>query len=394
MASPYIHPDAYATVLNRYTASVDNPRLKAANAYRQVLDLTGTPLLYTLFATLPKHYGRALASYQCLQILMFVTAIVLIGILKGQPHGFWPLALVLSATFVPFTVDLGVANLNAIQLFLVTISTLLVDRATGGIPRERTKSGVIVLCLFIFIVLLKPSLLLPILFLGLAFGLKYGIPKLTVLVPVGMAFIALIVASTSIFLGSSRVWLDWYETLSSSKDRLTYPIEAGNFSTTWLLSSVSQIDISAAVLGIFSLLAISLGGAVILPALRKKIAIHQSIHVMAEIIKNTGLVVSLALTATLALSPLVWSHYYTLLLFPILWLFDFGRWSAKNIVGLLSLIFSGGILLKIIAVVWLPSPELRSLNFCIGCLLVWVGLLLAVVEMANKRLGKLVLSAE
>lgn len=386
LASPYVQADAYAAVLNQHAASVNAPRLEAANAYRQSLDLTGTPLLYTFFATLPRNYGLALASYQGLQVVMFIAGIVLIGALKGQMRGFLSLALALVATYAPFSVELGVGNLNALQLLLVVLATLLVEKAAMGAPRERVKTAALGTCLFIFIVLLKPNLLLAILFLCVSFGLRYGIPK--VVAPVAVAFIGFILATTSGFLGSSRVWLDWYGLLSSSKDRLTYPIEAGNFSVTFLLSTLSGLDIAASVLVVVVLLSGSFCCAMIGFALGKRCTISRGIAAMVEVGRSPGLMVNLALTATLMVSPLVWSHYYILLLFPILWLLDFGRWGVKNVVGLLSLGFASGILLKLAAIGWVPGPEIQALSFCMGCLLAWVGLLWVVVETAKTGLEK------
>jgi hypothetical protein len=395
LSSPYLYPDTYADVLNQYANRTNDKRLKSVNAYRQTLDMTATPLLYTFFASFPKSYTWALSSYQGLQIVLFVAAIVLIGVFKGQPDNFLPLGLVLSAAaFVPFTVDLKVANLNAIQLFLLVLTTLFVDRVARNHPRKHLKSGLIILCLSIFMVLLKPNLLLPFVFLCLSFVLRYGIPRLTVLLPVSAAFTALIVLSTSTLLGSSRVWLDWYQIVSSSKDRLIYPIEGGNFSTTLLVSSISQVDTFVVVLGVLLILAISLCGAVVIPVLGKKLTMVNGVYIVTDIFKDTGLVVNLALTATLALSPLVWLHYYTLLLFPILWLLDFGRWSIKNLIALASLILLSGILIKAVQLAWMLSPEQQSLGYCIGCFLVWIGLLLAVSETVNKRLKQLTLVAE
>lgn len=392
--SPYIAPDTYANVLNQYAETTEDKRLRDANAYRRTLDLTGTPLLYTFFAILPENYTRAIVSFRFFQLILFISAILLIGVLQNCPDNFLMLALVLSATFLPVVMDLRVGNLNTIQLFLIVISTLLVDRANCHHSRQRLHSGLIAACLFIFITLLKPNLILTVLTLSISFLVKYGFPKLTVLIPASMAFSALIILLTSVFLGSSQVWLDWYA-LVSNRDRLAYALIAGNYSTPLLISHHYNLDIYAAVAAVAAFLAISLGGVILMSAFKRGLAVGKSFKVVLDIFRDPGLAVSIAMTVTIALSPLVWVHYYTLLLLPILWTMDPRHYCKKaNWLSLLAIASSGGIILQILLSLRIAlSPELHATNFILGWVFIWARILFIVLNLPDKNSDKAELTA-
>ena len=384
--SPYIATDTYAEVLNRYAETIEDKRLRAANAYRRTLDLTGTPLLYTFFAILPENYTRAIVSFRFFQLILFILAILLIGVLQNCSDNFLTLALVLSVTFIPFLIDLRVGNLNAIQLFLIIISTLLVDRANCHHSHQRLHSGLIATCLFIFITLLKPNLILPLSALSISFLVRYGVPKLTVLIPAGIAFSTLLILLTSVFLGSSQVWLDWYS-LVSNRDRLAYSLVSDNFSTPLLISHHYNLDIYAAVAVLAAFLAISLGSAILISAFKRGLAVGDSLNVMLDLFRDTGLTVSIAMTVTIALSPLVWVHYYTLLLLPALWVINPNRYCRRaNWFSLIAIAYSGGIILQLLSSLRITlSPELHATSFILGWVFVWARILLIVLNLSDKK---------
>ncbi|MEM7066289.1 MAG: glycosyltransferase 87 family protein [Cyanobacteria bacterium P01_B01_bin.77] len=383
LQNPYASTGAYANVLNQHAATTDDQILQAANAYRRTLDLTGTPLLYTAFAFLPKNYSLAIKGFRLVQLVLFVAAIFVIGRLRGGSRGFTLLAIVLSITFSPFLSDVAVGNLNAIQLFWLAISTLLVEQAQPQTPQQQLRFGVIALCSFIFLTLFKPNLLLPLLLLGIVFIAKYGLPRLAVLVPTGVLFTALLVVVTNLCLGSSHVWLDWYSLVSASQERLAYPIAAGNYSTTLLLSQLYDIDIYAAVTAVASFLVISFASVVMLTAARQEGKLLQKgWHICLNLLQNSGFIVSSAVTITFALSPLLWAHYYTLMLLPTLWLMDIRRpWCLANCLSLLAVLCSGGILVPWINR-WLElTPELYAASFMVSWVWVWSGLMVTVLNL-------------
>ena len=386
LVSPYVAADTYADVLNQHVEMTEDPILKDANAYRRTLDLTGTPLLYTFFALLPERYTQAIVSFRFLQLILFILAIYLIGILQGCADNFLTLALALSITFLPFLIDLRVGNLNTIQLFLVVISILLVDRANGYRLRQRLYSGLFAVCLFIFITLIKPNLILTMLALSISFVVRYGVPKLTVLAPASMAFSALLILLTSVFLGSSRVWLDWYELVSISQDRLVYPLESGNYSTPLLITQLYNINLSAATIAVAVFLVISLGGVILMSAFKAGMVVENSLNGVRHLFRDTGLAASIAITVTIALSPLVWPHYYTLLLLPALWMINTRRYGKRaSWLSLLAIACSGGIVLQLSSLWLIPSPELQATSFILGWVLVWARILFVVLNLSNKK---------
>ena len=388
LTSPYVAPDTYADILNQYTEKSSDQRLREANTYRRTLDLTGTPLLYSFFSILPENYTQAIISFRFLQLILFIFAVFLIGILQGDSDNFLTLSLILSVTFLPFIIDLRVGNLNTIQLFLIATSTILVDRVNGHHPKQRLYSGLIFTCLFIFISLLKPNLILIMLALGISFVVRYGVPKLIVLLSVSGAFSALLIVLTNAFLGSPRVWLDWYDLASSSKDRLIYPIEAGNYSATLLISQLYNINIFAATASVAAFLAISMGGVILISAFKRSFTIGKSFNVLLEIFKDPGLTVSIAVTVTIALSPLVWVHYYTLLLAPILLTINVKRYCKRGSwLSLLAIAASGGIILQLLNFRLELSPELHATSFILGWIFVWGRILLIVLNLPKKEMA-------
>lgn len=382
LQNPYVSSAAYADALNQHADTSADQILKEANDYRRTLDLTGTPLLYTAFSILPINYSLAIKGFRLVQLVLFVAAILGIGYLQGNSRDFIVLALVLSATFLPFLSDMTVGNLNAIQLFLLVALAVLIEHSPHQTAYARWRSGLIVLCCLIFITLLKPNLLLASLMLGIAFLANYGLPRPTILIPGGLAFTALVVAITNLCLGSSRVWLDWYELVSASQDRLAYPIEAGNYSTALLLAQLYQLDIVTAVNAIAVFLIISLGSIVAIAATKQEGPLLRSSRaIVLSILQDTGLMVSMAVVATIALSPLVWAHYYTLLLLPALWLLDPRRSGRlENWLSLLAIICSGGVLDQLLSLWFVLSPEAYSASFMLGWVWVWIGLLLTLLH--------------
>ncbi|MEM9264477.1 MAG: glycosyltransferase 87 family protein [Cyanobacteria bacterium P01_F01_bin.13] len=384
LQNPYVASTAHADVLNQYADASNDQILKEANSYRRTLDLTGTPLLYTVSALLPESYSLAIKGFRLGQLVLFVLTIFLIGVLRGNSTGFELLALVLAATFSPFLSDVVVGNLNAIQLFLLVAAALLIERAQPQTSKARLRYGVMILCGLIFITLLKPNLLLSSLLLSAVFLRKYGLPRPTLLIPAGVAFTVLLLVATNVCLGSAQVWLDWYKLVSASQDRLAYPIEAGNYSTTLLLSQLYTLDIYTAVNAVAVFLIVSFCSIVAIAAIKQgSPLLGRSREIVFNILQDSGLVVSIAVTITFALSPLVWAHYYTLLLLPALWLLDTRfPWQLGNWLSLLAIIFASGGLVNLLSTWFVFSPEVYAVSFMLGWVWVWAGLLITVLKRA------------
>ncbi len=389
LASPYLEPDAYAAVLNQHVDQTSDDLLRGANAYRRTLDMTNTPLLHTFFSILPSDYTKAINFFRFSQLWLFITSIVLIGFFRGFSFNFLALGLVLSAIFLPFHIDMRVGNLSSIQLFLMTISTLLVDRLDNSSLKKRFRGGLAAICLFIFIALLKPNLLLVMAALSLSFLARHGIPKPIALVPLSLLFGLFLIAMTNIFLGSAWVWVDWLRAISQSQDRLAYPIEAGNTSSVLLISHGLNIDIYTAMIAVAVFLCVSLGGVIVFSASQKGPIYTNIIGVFLSIFKDSGLAVSLALTATFALSPLVWTHYYNLLLLPALWMLTIDRdWNVLGWISVFSIVFSGGILIQFLSRILTLSIEFHSINFGLAWMLIWLGNLIWIMRISSDKPGE------
>jgi hypothetical protein len=376
LQSPYIHHGRYFEILKQYAADTPDQKLREATDHREALDLTGTPLLYAAFAGLPENYSTALTTFRLVQLAAFITAVVLIGCFSNAGIDYLLIALILSASFLPFILDLKVSNLNSIQLLAVTGLTLFVDKARAH-PRKRVFFNSIVLVFsLIFLNLLKPNLLLVALSLLTSFFFRYGLPKIRVLLPISGAFCALIILTSNLFFGSSRVWLDWYDLVAGSKDRLAYPVLIGNCSIPLMISRLSGLDLGLAIM----LVAAGLGASLMLVMTRatdvKSMAKANRWQLVSDLFKNTPLCVGFAIAITIALSPLVWLHYYTLLLLPTLWLLSvpWGWKPAPWLGGVAIVLASGGIPNSLVSFMEV-APAFAIASYVTGWLCLWLGLL-------------------
>jgi len=130
-----------------------DPRERAAANFRQAIEPTATPLLYTAFLPLTLlGYDQAHLAY-C--IIMLVCAIAGVMILALQFGYNWSAALAITAAIVlfyrPLLSEISVANVNAIQLALLSVVILLESRSSATI--RCVNGGLITL-----LVLFKPNL--------------------------------------------------------------------------------------------------------------------------------------------------------------------------------------------------------------------------------------------
>jgi hypothetical protein len=367
LGSPYAHGEQYAQVLNGYAGNMrSDGLLTMANQRRLVLDLTGSPLLYTLFAIVPRDYSRALTHFRIIEILLFFTAIALLRSAYrcgGLTVALLSLSLMLGADHLKN--DLALGNIT-ILLFFGLAATTMVMRAYNDRMVMPASAATGLLMSLVTLTLLKPLVLLPC--LGLAATLWHrlsGQARLWTAILTAMGT-AVLVVIPCLYFRSWSVWQDWYDAVYGvNHRRLLYPVAEGNFSFSLIVSSWLNTEFGLVVIMTAAVLAGSFVRA----------RLGRSIRGLDGNVFAPDLAMAAGMVLTFALSPLSWIHYYLLLLVPALWLIEHDApesWVPH--LGLATLVISSGIMDHLLTFLgWDPAiPPMRAVSW----VPLWLGILL------------------
>ena len=127
LKNPYVDVEKYEASLHAHAKNSSDLRLKKADQYKQdnkkYLRLTQTPLFYFIFALLPEDYSLAFGIYQALQVILFVTSVIIMlnSIRDEKWLAVLPLAFFLAIFYGPLRSDLRVGNFNCFLLFLPSV---------------------------------------------------------------------------------------------------------------------------------------------------------------------------------------------------------------------------------------------------------------------------------
>jgi hypothetical protein len=311
-----------------YEQVTESSRFLSINLRRRALDLTGTPLLYALCTALPSSYAAAYGLWTCLSLAAFLVGAAILLRASGWP---WGQALLWSTAFGlvlrPLSSDLRVGNMNSLHLLVLALALAValvpLRRAQDAAARVRWAS--IVLSLVVLHALSKPTFLCADLALGghVAWVLGWRELRRALWAPL-LAAVALL-ALPMLVLGEASIWLDWIGYVGQHEEKLAYDLEKGNLSTplhlhTWF---------SGLSLGAWSLL-LALGLLASLAAVASRFpaasAAARARLLMEHVLLDPLGAASLGIVLTLALAPLVWGHYLTVLVVPLLW---FTRWEFE-----------------------------------------------------------------
>ncbi len=316
LGNPYAGAARYAELLNRAADASRDPHLKRANALRRdptpgaarLFDPTSTPLAYLVFSALPLDYSAAHALFRALQLAAAAGAIALLLLELGValPRGLLA-AGALALCYRPLAIDWNVGNLNALQLGLAALLVREARRAPRAASREHALwAGLAAFALF------KPNAAPIALGLALALAARGGRARALRGACTALAAGALLVAASSLFLGSASAWPDWWSHLRGpgGSKLAAYPIGSGNQSLAALLASASGLPASAHALWLGAALFASAAA-----ALRARPRGARGAP-LADPFAAAGL----GTLALFAAAPLVWNHYAVLLLLPAAWL--------------------------------------------------------------------------
>jgi len=325
LKSPYFKEAQYAGVINSYADSSNDSQLKRVNrVFKKLpqfnLDPTGTPLFYWIFAKFPQNYSLSFYTFQALRVILFIISVVLLNSgSHGNRLGLVSLGLLLSIVYGPFLSDLRVGNINSFQMFIFVILLTFADRVLSTSARHVLLFSVVFLCALVFMALLKPNLILVILLLSIYLWALNGTK---ILVKAGIAslfFGAILLLLPCIYFESWQVWSAWYDYVLGN-DKILYPVYQGNFSTVLLTSQIFGISIFSTWLIIATILII-LGSISIMIAISfNKSKLKGLWEIVVEMAQDPFLCAAIGITATLALMPLVWYHYFIMSLIPAIWM--------------------------------------------------------------------------
>ena len=374
---PYTEVPEYAEFLNEYARETGDLRLDEADRinrqlYRNGLDLTGTPLFYMLFAVMPSEYSLAFHGVEILLGLAFSAALLLLYFTRRRKLGaYFLLALFLTLDYEPLLSELRVGNVNSLQfLALAALTCYMYGEGARSTSRQYMRNSLIMAALT-FLVLLKPNLLLIALMLAASIWAVRGPGVGAIATAIAGAAGMGLVGASSLFFGSSRVWLDWLHYLSGGSGKLARPVADGNYSTALIVADALRISVDHAATLLTALLAAMIIAALhaardaVLPRTQ---GLGRSIIVL---FRDPFMAAALGVAMTLAVSPLVWVHYNIILLLPALWFFlDSEPWSPVEALAAAAIFMSSEIVPKLLGI-YSMSPYLTA--FCwlpvVGCVL-------------------------
>ena len=286
---------------NKADALRDAPNQKLVAGHIKELMMTATPFLYWVTGTFATgDYENDLASWQMISLLLVVTTIiVLCSLLRYSVSTSLVILLPVLVWFIPLYSNLRVANVNSVQLGLISLILWLLHRQAHG--RNLFLAGILTGLLVMF----KPNLAPVALLFGGAWVVRKQPAKLLVSLS-GMAagaFVAVLVSS--MWLGSATAWLDWFNYIRQFVDG--GPGErGGNYAIiTQVISDTGPlIQLLAAIFLCLLCLGIFWWG-------RRGVSVAEDDKTVAdrEFIENATLIAMACLIPLLS-ATVVWLHYY------------------------------------------------------------------------------------
>ena len=388
LKSPYVETTQYHGVLTAYVDNSNDLRLRKAyqfnnQLYSNRLYLWPTPLYFLPFALLPNDYSHAFAIFQTTQILLFIASIFMLN-LAPEGNRLWlaSLVLLLLLAYEPLLSDLRVGNFNIFQLFGLVLLTGYADRVlasrTAPVPFGPC---LVFMCSLVFLTMLKPNLVFVMLLLAAHLWARHGTKIFGVAALAGAVFGAVLVLLPCIKFGSWTVWLDWYRYFKTHTDNTEiYSISRGNFASILLISQALHVSMLSVAGVLTAALITSACGALIISSRSGKSGVRGAWQTAVLSLRDSHLSAALGVTATLAVSPLVWSHYYLLSLLPALWLLSFQqRCRYLALAGGLSILCTAGIAPNVLYLLF-GWANLAPIFMAIGLVPLWVGLLMAIAR--------------
>jgi hypothetical protein len=387
LKSPAAEQDKYAEVLNAHVAGSSDLRLVMANKIRRDLQLLQTPLCYSIFSLLPENFSFAFGIFQITQVILFLSALVLLSALY---YGNWvrllPWGFLLIIFYWPLWADLDKGNLNSLHLFgfallLVLANSIRAKQALG--PAIGT--SIFFMAILVFLSLMKPSWNLVTLLLAAYLWVDRGTAIFVRAAAAGAACGAVLLALPCVQFGSWRVWQDWYRYLQSwNSASWLVRIPEGNYAPVLLVSQILGSSVSRAVILLGALLAVSLLIALMMAKEKEESVVRGMARAAIRSLRDYNLTMATGITATFFLSPLVWFHYYLISLIPAFWLLSPRHpWSQAHRAGLIAIILTSNFITGLMRIWFGFTYQITCATCALGLVCLWAGILAAVAAQKN-----------
>ncbi|MGB7911859.1 MAG: glycosyltransferase 87 family protein [Desulfobaccales bacterium] len=387
LKSPAAEQEKYAQVLNEQADHSADLRLIMANETRRGLQLLQTPLCYSLFTLLPANYSLAFGVFQIIQVMLFLSALVL---LSAVHYGNWlrllSLALLLLIFYEPVAADLRFGNLNCLYLFGLSLLLVLADGfASKRFLRPAIGPGIAFMGLLVFLTLFKPNWNLVILLFAAYLWVVQGPPVFARSALAGMIFGAFLVALPCLQFHSWSVWQDWYRYARTwDIASLTARMHQGNLAPVLFFSRISGSSVASSMGIISALLILSIVLALARAAGNKGSLVKGMAWVAGQSLRDPHLIMAIGIMATFFLSPLVWLHYYTLSLLPAFWLLSPRHpWRQAHKAAWISLILTSNIITGLMERRFGFNFTIIYASAVLGLVPLWAGILAAIVVNAR-----------
>lgn len=325
-ANPYIEtPRLGAFLLERVQRSSSGALQAAARFWTRrnpgvLLEPTGTPLYYTLFAWLPGDFDAAHAVLDGLLYAALASGIYMLGRARCWTPAQSLCALaVICATFRPFAQDLAYGNVNSVQFAVVAAAIVLAQRKAWERHAWLDRAFLPALAVF---VLAKPNTALVV----AALAIHYAVTRPARSVRRAALLSGLALASgaglAAAWFANPRIWSDWHlYTGGLNRGTLLYTASEGNLSLGALMTERAHLPLAVHTVASGVLLCAATWFALT----RRGRAPLELMPAVRALVLDPWLLASLGVIATLALAPLLWEHYYVMALVPLLRLL---RWPG------------------------------------------------------------------
>jgi hypothetical protein len=258
------------------------------------VDSRGSPFLYTLIGLMSSgDYEADQKRFAIISGLCLAAAVAMLCyLLRMSTVSAILLLAFLAADFAPVVSDLGVGNLNEIQLFAVTLfiwfaarsQNLAAGIAIGTVTMIKPTTGIVVALAVI---------------IGLADRDYRGLLRL--LIGLGVSTVVCIAVS-GLYFGNPKMWIAFIKSLSDTLGDGSYPLEKGNYGLAKLLFGGTGPGTT-----IILVLLIAVFAWLIFSTRRKAPALSAAMP-------NAFAAGGVGCAVMLLSSPLAWVHYYVLLI--------------------------------------------------------------------------------
>jgi hypothetical protein len=345
LGSPYVDYRKYHDVVKEYVARSGVARLTLDGRVLGPSGFTGTPLVYTLFGVFPADYERALILYHVLQLLLFLGAIILLGVVYHyETFPLFCLAFLLVLGSGPLSSDLRLGNLGCFQLAALTVALYFADR----LPRvsRPTLHASAVLAGLTLLAFVKPNVALVVMIMAVHLWLTRGTRSFVAVALSASVAAAGAVIASCVYFRSWTIWQEWYRVVFGRNPyALARAPTGGNYSTAVLISRWLQVDLWMVAAVIAALLGISLIVAVGVSVVGAESGWTMVRTAVRRVFGDARVAMAIGVTLTVALPQLVWYHYYLIALVPGLWLVNASSGSRYlPCCGLAALVLGSGLL--------------------------------------------------